>query len=344
MISIIVPVYNAENHLRTCLDSLLRQTYTDIEVICVDDGSQDKSDSILAGYSCRDSRFKLLTQENSGISSARNRGIEEAQGEWIMFVDSDDWIDITTCEKVMDLAEEYNPDVVFWSYIREFENERSSPRFLMNENKLFDEGNIQSLHRRIVGPVGQELRNPALLHSWGTAWGKLYTKNAISEFRFTDTKVIGTAEDALFNIEVFTLIKRALYINQPFYHYRKSRDSFTGGYNKDLNERWINLYTIISDIITANNLPADFHKALDNRTALGMIGQGINECRSSRNPLGKIAAIKHIIMQDHYRIAVQNLPLKYFPPHWYFFFQAVKTGKASILYLLLLIMKYCRFI
>jgi len=336
MISIIVPVYNAEHHLNMCLDSLLGQTYSDIEVICINDGSRDKSGFILAEYSRKDSRLKIITQENEGIASARNSGIESAQGDWIMFVDSDDWIDTTTCEKAIALAVNNNLDMVLWSYIREFENGKTAPRFLMSESQLFDEMDIQTLHRQIVGPLDVELSDPTLLHSWGTVWGKLYSKNVISRFRFVDTKIIGSAEDVLFNIEVFTHVRRALYVNETMYHYRKSRKSFTGGYNKNLNERWLNLYTIISDIFVTNNLPHDFHKALENRIALGVIGQGINECKSSRNTQDKISVIKQIITQKQYRLAIHNLPLKYFPPHWHFFFWAAKNGKARILYFLLL--------
>ncbi|WP_029906696.1 glycosyltransferase family 2 protein [Prevotella sp. 10(H)] len=337
MISIIVPVYNAGLYLERCLNSLLQQTYRNIEVICIDDGSQDDSNSILNKYSQKDLRIKVITQENNGIASARNRGLEEAKGEWIMFVDSDDWIDITTCEKAIETALSKNVDVVFWAYIREFTDGRKSPRFLMEEDKLFDEKNIRSLHRKIVGPLGPELRDPTLLHSWGTVWGKLYLRKVISKIRFTDTKVVGSAEDVLFNMEVFADVKRAYYINEPMYHYQKNAKSFTGGYNEYLNERWLNLYAMMSDIIIKHSLLCDFVEALNNRILLGIIGQGINECKSSHNIRGKINTIKQLITQQHYRQAVQNLRLNYFPFHWRLFFQAAKNGNATILYLLLLI-------
>jgi glycosyltransferase EpsH len=338
MISIIVPVYNAAAYLPTCLDSLLGQTYKDIEVICVDDGSQDESAFILTKYSTKDRRLKVVTQKNNGVASARNRGIAEAQGDWVMFVDSDDWVDITTCERAISLASEYNTDIILWAYTREYTNGKSAPRFLLNENKLFDEKHIQSLHRLIVGPIGAELHDPTLLHSWGTVWGKLYSRRVISRIEFIDTNIVGSAEDVLFNIEVFAHVKKAFYVNEVMYHHRKGENSFTGGYNKNLNERWKNLYTMMSEIITTYSLPPEFKEALNNRIALGLIGQGINECRSSRNMRGKIAGIKQIITQKQYRLAINDLPLRYFPPHWYLFFRAAKSKKASILYILLLTM------
>lgn len=338
MISIIVPVYNVEHCLPICLDSLLNQTYYNLEVVCVNDGSLDKSGYILEDYSKRDHRLKVITQENKGIASARNRAIEEAQGEWIMFVDSDDWIDKTTCERAMTLITDSDIDVVLWAYTREFANGKKAPRFLMDRDKLFDEKNIQSLHRLIIGPIGAELCDPTLLHSWGTVWGKLYSRNVISETKFVDTKIIGSAEDILFNIEIFTRVKRAFYINEAMYHYRKSGKSFTGGHNNKLNERWIILYSMISDIIEKYNLTPDFNKALNSRIALGLIGQGLNECRSPQNIRSKTKAIKQIISQKEYCLAVKDFPLKYFPIHWQLFFWAAKNGRANILYILLLMM------
>lgn len=338
MISIIVPVYNVENYLETCLNSLIGQTYRDIEIICVDDGSQDKSGYILSDYAKKDSRIKVITQKNEGIASARNRGLKEVRGEWIMFVDSDDWIDATVCDKALSLATKHNSDVVLWSYTRELTTGKSTPRPLLNKDKLFDEKNIRSLHRQIVGPVDAELSDPSLLHSWGTVWGKLYSRDVIRKVQFTDIKIVGSAEDVLFNIEVFTHVKRAFYINEPMYHYRKTRRSLTGSYNKHLNERWINLYTEMQNVIASYNLSPDFYTALNSRIALGLIGQGLNECKSTLNPRSKIDKIRHIITQEHYQSAISELPLKYFPPHWYLFFWSAKNSKASILYILLAIM------
>ena len=93
MISIVVPIYNAEKYLADCLDSLVAQSDYDIEILCVDDGSTDQTIDILNSYSERYPFLRVVNQHNQGPSAARNRGIDEAKGEWIMFVDSDDWID-----------------------------------------------------------------------------------------------------------------------------------------------------------------------------------------------------------------------------------------------------------
>lgn len=113
-VSVIVPVYNVEQYLRRCLDSILGQTMSDWEAICVDDGSPDGSASILAEYAERDSRFRILTKENGGLSSARNAGTAWARGEFVNYVDSDDFIHPQTFELAVALAERDRSDIVSW--------------------------------------------------------------------------------------------------------------------------------------------------------------------------------------------------------------------------------------
>lgn len=232
LISIIVPVYNTENYLEKCLYSLVNQTYKNIEIIIIDDGSPDNSMNIIQKFVLADNRVKVISQKNQGLSGARNTGMNNANGDYIMFIDSDDWIEIDTCEKAINASEKYNADVVFWSYIKEFSD-------LQKDNYLFDkteiiwsEKNINQLSRRMVGLVGDELANPQSIDNLVTAWGKLYKKSVIGDVRFTDTKIIGT-EDALFNIEVFLGINSAVYIPDLLYHYRKDNESsLTHNYKK----------------------------------------------------------------------------------------------------------------
>ena len=121
-ISLIIPVYNVAKYLGRCLDSIVNQTYRNIEIICVNDGSTDDSLDILNSYALKDERVKIINRENNGVSSSRNVALDVAKGEWIMFVDSDDWIDLNVCEAAMKIALEDSADVVMWAYVREFKN------------------------------------------------------------------------------------------------------------------------------------------------------------------------------------------------------------------------------
>lgn len=115
LISVIVPVYNTEKYLRKCLDSICGQTYRSLEILCVNDGSTDGSAAILEEYAAKDNRIKVIIQANGGLSAARNTGLEHATGEWIMGVDSDDYIDCDTIEKVLN-EDSLKADVIVFGY------------------------------------------------------------------------------------------------------------------------------------------------------------------------------------------------------------------------------------
>lgn len=116
LVSIIVPVFNVEKYLRQCLDSILGQTFNQFEVIIVNDGSTDNSGAICQEYEARDNRIVYLEKENGGVSEARNLGLDFATSEYIIFIDSDDWIEPTYVEVLYEKIEEYQADIVFENY------------------------------------------------------------------------------------------------------------------------------------------------------------------------------------------------------------------------------------
>ena len=117
-ISVVVPIYNTSIYLSKCLESLINQTYKDIEIICINDGSTDNSLEILNKFQKKDNRIKIITQENQGLSAARNKGIVEANGEYISFIDSDDWVDLDFFEKLITALEKEHADIAAGSIIR----------------------------------------------------------------------------------------------------------------------------------------------------------------------------------------------------------------------------------
>ena len=123
-ISIIVPVYNVEHELSRCVDSILNQSYTNIEVILVDDGSTDRCPSICDAFVMKDRRVRVIHKPNGGLSSARNAGLREASGEWILYVDSDDYILNDSCERLIAVGAKYDCDIVSADAIREFNGGR----------------------------------------------------------------------------------------------------------------------------------------------------------------------------------------------------------------------------
>ena len=244
MISIIVPVYNVEKYLPQCLDSLIGQTYRDLEIICVNDGSTDGSLAILEQYAAKDDRIKVVSQENQGLSGARNTSVQNAHGEWMMFVDGDDWLGLNCCELVMTSSED--ADLVFFSYIREFRT-GSAPKYIFDEHpKHYSGEQMNWLLERLIAPNGKEMRNPAKLDSLSTVWGKLYKTAIIKQhhLKFISTAEVGT-EDLLFNVEYFTHCKNAVYLPAPLYHYRKlSGASLAYSHKSDLDKKWQSMFQI----------------------------------------------------------------------------------------------------
>lgn len=342
LISIIVPVYNAEKYLIECIDSILNQTYKNIEIILIDDGSTDKSTQICDEYAAKDSRIAVIHKTNEGVSAARNDGLKAANGQLIMFVDSDDWIETDTCETAVSAMEESGADVVMWTYISE-NNGNQSRKNIFDSNTVFEGTEVtEKLHRRLFGLMGKELAHPEYADSLCPVWGKLYKKELIlnNNISFVGLSEIGSYEDGLFNIEFFLQVKKAVYLNKCLYHYRKENtSSVTSGYRKDLFEKWQHLFDIMQEYIDKNNLPSDYQAALNNRITLSILGLGLNVISSDCSSTKKIKMIKEIIKSERYKKAYKDLCFTYFPFHWKLFYGCAKYGFATGVYGLLFIIQ-----
>ena len=303
----------------------------------MNDGCTDSSSQIIEKYAAFDSRLKVVNQENMGLSAARNSGIRISTGEYLMFVDGDDWIDLNTCEYAVSKAINVNADVVLWSYVREYGEGKALKKSIFDEDSFFDERECKNLHCRLFGLSGNQLRNPEHANSLVTACGKLFKTKIIkdNDIVFIDTEIIGT-EDALFNIYVFNYVKAAFYIHQYFYHYRRNNpNSLTRTYKPILLDQWICLFEHMQIAISEFCLDKSFETALNNRIALSVIGLGLNECNSPNSNSEQIERLSDILKQEQFRIAIKNLPLKYFSIHWKLFFICAKYNWSELLWVLL---------
>lgn len=344
LISIVVPIYNSELYLSKCIDSIINQTYKNLEIICVNDGSTDSTADILAKYAENDSRIKIITMPNGGISNARNTAHKYVLGQYIMYVDSDDWIELDTCEKALNAAKEFDADVVFWNYVREF-GEISKSQYIYGSKNIVFENDVQikQLHRKFFGPYNEELANPEKLDSVVTVWGKLYRAELIIDknISFVSTKRV-VAEDLLFNVHFFTNVKKAIYLNDCFYHYRKTdSSSFTAKYRTDFVCRLENLYGFLEDYIIENNYNNTFTLALKNRKSLNIIGIGLNLLTADKS-INKYKVLREILHSDYFVDAVKSLSLKYFPLHWRIFFLFVKLEFSLGVYIMLKVIRYLK--
>ena len=211
LISVIVTVYNTSDCLFNCLNSLCKQTLKEIEIICVDDGSTDNSADILKKYQEKDSRIKIITQKNQGLSSARNAGLEVATGEYIAFVDSDDVISPNMYEYLYSKIIKYNTDIVVCNH------------FLMNENNV----HIRSMRGDFFINSEKIYLFELLLgdNIFDFVWSRLYKKELFDNVRFRVGKVF---EDVYLSADLFDKINSAFYTSEPLYCYRIRNDGITG--------------------------------------------------------------------------------------------------------------------
>lgn len=337
IISIIVPVYKVEPYLSQCVDSLINQTYPHLEIILIDDGSPDNCGRICDDYAAKDNRIKVIHQENQGLSAARNTGLSNVSGDYVMFIDGDDWTDITTCETAIGVLLKYQADVVMWSYTREYSS-HSVPKIIFHDDiVIFDQSAVVSpLHRRFIGLIGSELSHPENADALCTVWGKLYRREIIQS-EFTNLNEIGSYEDGLFNLQVFSNVNTAVFIKKPMYHYRKTNlTSVTSSYNPKLFSQWQHLFDLMGTYIDEHNLPSSYVEALNNRIALSLIGLGLNVVSANISPKAKIHKISNILDTERYRNAYKRLQYQYFPLHWKVFFIFAKLRFSAGVYTLLL--------
>lgn len=222
-ISVIIPIYNVEEYLPQCLNTLIKQTLFDLEFICIDDGSTDNSFKILQRYANKDSRIKIISQTNHGQGFARNRGINAAAGEYIGFVDPDDWVELNMYEELYNLAKEYQADIAECNYEHHIEN---------NSNKIEKiVGNIKILTISKDFNDSEKLRPwqfiPEVLlinHPNSALWNKIYKKSFLTsnQIYFADGRF---AEDNPFIIHCRICNPLNVQCNKILYHYRHRNGS-----------------------------------------------------------------------------------------------------------------------
>jgi len=206
-ISIIIPVYKTEKYLAKCLDSVLSQTYSDFECILVEDGSPDSCGKICDEYAVKDSRIIVIHQNNSGVASARNTGMDKASGSWIMFIDSDDWIEPDLLGIAISEAERHEADIVQWNYIP-FGVERFIQKY-----QSVQEGWLE---------VSKEKPLPWWM---GMCWSRLYSADLIHRNSLRFPENIRLCEDTLFSYSAIAYANKIWCVEKKLYHYQCRDDS-----------------------------------------------------------------------------------------------------------------------
>ena len=342
VVSIIVPVYRAEEYLSQCVESLLAQTYDALEIILVDDGSPDRCPALCDLYAARHGNIRVIHKQNEGAAFARKAGLDAASGDYVLFLDSDDWLDCDTVSACVETALRDNADCVMFGYVREYpEKSIANPLF----ERSFSYDRLQSedkVHRRIVGLVGEELREPQRIDNLSSFCMRLMHIDVARKGRFVSDRKIGTSEDTVFNLYALDGC-RISYINRCFYHYRKTNvQSITSQYKPGLAEKWDLMYAVIQEYIEGSGKAANYEVPFLNRVACGMIGLGLNEAGSPESFWTKGKNLRAILNKPLYQKAFAQLDTTHCGVRWKAFFWLCKRKAALPLAMLLEIMNYLR--
>ena len=210
LVSILVPVYNVEAYLSQCLDSLVGQTYPHLQIVLIDDGSTDGSWRVMQEYAARDERIEIYHQENQGVGTTRNHLLEKIKGDYVLFVDSDDWVELDMVESMISLQNKHKVDLVVCSMVK-----NNDERITLQDSSI-----VQYSQSEIIKAFCE--------HTWfsGSLCNKLFAKSLLHTYKFHCG--ISYGEDALFCWNLLQHVDRGVVVtNAQFYHYRRNPQSLS---------------------------------------------------------------------------------------------------------------------
>lgn len=251
MLSIIVPVYNVEKYLRKCIESILNQSFTNFELILVNDGSTDSSKEICEEYLQKDSRIILLNKENGGLSSARNLGLSKATGKYVALVDSDDWIDIHMYQSMVTSLENTNADIV-----------------VCGHKVVNIDGSIDEINTTKESILYSELEATKLILKdekiFSFAWDKVYRRELFENITYPVGRIY---EDTATTYKLFHKAKSILHLNKAYYYYIRRNDSLCHINDKEILRRQHNFLGFYERYLFIKNNP-QYMEAFDKSEAI----------------------------------------------------------------------------
>lgn len=304
-VSIIIPIYNAQTYLKKCLDSVMGQTLREIEIILINDESSDNSLNICKEYSKKDKRIKIIDKKNEGVSKARNTGILSAEGEYISFIDSDDWIEHNMIEELYNSATANNAEFCMCNYVKE--NNGKSLYIDSSMCKKVLEGN--DIRNYLLLPLieRENNENQHILGDFRSPWSKLFKRDIIEKYNIKFEKDLIIGEDFIFNLEFLIHTNKAV-INQGFYyHYLININSATMRYKKDCwKSIYRNIILYLEDFLKNNNLYLEAKDKVNKLIIKYFLMSIMNEGRKD-NPKRRVEKINTIREMCEDKIIMNSL-------------------------------------
>lgn len=336
LISVIIPIYNVEQYLKRCVDSVLSQTYTQLEVILVDDGSPDCCGQMCDEYKANDNRVKVIHKENAGQGLARNSALEIATGEYVTFVDADDYIDKTHIENLYKALADNNAQAVIGTHTAVgCDGQKRKIPLLFKEGVYEDQQIITDIVLPLIG-ADEEYPSDVMVNS--STCMNLYEMDIIRQnsLRFISERY-AVAEDQYFNIDYFYYANRIVAVNEYGYYYYENTASTSRKYNEKRFERTLNYYHTINERVKRYGLESVVEYRAD-RSFLMKIRVNIrlivlSDLRFSE----KRKKIREILKNDIVATCLKNYPIKSYIPSMRILMKMMRQKSVLAVYLLMYI-------
>ena len=290
-ISIIVPIYNAEKYIRRCIESILKQTYPNIELILINDGSNDKSLEICEEYKKNDERIVLVNKNNEGVSVARNTGIEKATGELISFVDADDYLERSFLQELLNIMNKYNVKYVTCGYNRVYDNYVEQINNNLSEILMTSDEYLNKILNVQTG--------------YGFAHMKLINKSVIGDIRFDKTLKVG--EDALFNVMLCQKLDKVVIFNKPLYNYYFNPNSVVRKFDENYYQKYLKSMEKMTSYINNKYInDYEINQNLQNYIAYHILLICVNYCYHPENKENNRKKLKEVCKKEIFKKAIQE--------------------------------------
>ncbi|OZG61716.1 EpsN [Bifidobacterium myosotis] len=312
LISVVVPVYNVEQYLQQCVESVLRQTYRHLEIILVDDGSTDSSGEMCDRLAGQDDRIRVVHKRNAGLGMARNSGLDVAKGEFVMFLDSDDFVDTRMVEELYAQLEKTGADTSYCGYAEYYDENNVRPRPAAYNNRTFRDSDIID-HVLLEMIAGKPETDREALLSMSTCFA-LFSMGVIRkhDVRFPSEREF-ISEDVIFDIAYLQHAVCVTYIDKPLYFYRYTNNaSLTHSFDEGFLERQKKQYSRMDEDLK-KICDTDAYRMRLDRYFLGrvrhFIGMVVSHGRVYKD-YDAYAAVKHIINDQDVRTVIARYPYR----------------------------------
>ena len=261
-ISVIIPVYNTEKeYLEKCLDSVRNQTLREIEMILIDDGSTNQAGKICDKYADKDDRIKVIHQKNQGVAVARNSGLAIAEGEWITFVDADDWCEPTMCEEILDKAVENDAEIlIFTNYSVQDKGVIKKNQFFSGDLKRFDKNLKEEAELKTMLRTHPSFSYQPPVNMMGGTWCKLINRRFLESTGIRFEPELVRSQDIIFYLNLFEKAEKISYYNRRLYYYRYDENSVSRRYRPDAYKVFLKILNKQYRFITENRKPPIFYE------------------------------------------------------------------------------------